>query len=275
VRRGRRTSQAIGIPEEDAAMRDGRGYIRIGCSGYDYDHWTGVLYDEHLPCDQRFAAYADLFQCVEINNTFYNLPDAATVDDWRQRAHNGFKYAVKMSRYGTHSKRLRDPHDWLNNFFRVIDRLGDTLGPVLVQLPPNWKADPNRLDAFLDAAPNEHRYVVEFRDADWLCDECLSVLESHGAALCVHDLLPDHPHELTSDFAYFRFHGPRPDKPYTGDYSPQFLTARADEFADLARRGADVYVFFNNDEGGAAVRNATRLQRYLDGSTKGAQARVA
>jgi len=238
--------------------RRGRGAVRIGCSGYMYDHWQRLFYPADLPRSRWFEHYASHFDVVEINNTFYRLPEAATFDDWRRRAPPGFEYALKLSRYGTHMKRLKEPARWLRTFLRGAERLRSRLGPILVQLPPHWHADPERLDLFLRAAPKRRRWAVEFRDASWLCDDVYAVLAKHGAALCIHDLIEHHPLVVTADWVYLRFHGGR-----TGCYSPQALTAHARRIAGWAGEGRDVYAFFNNDLGGHAVTNAQQLRRYV------------
>ena len=141
-----------------------QGELRIGTSGYHYDHWKGVFYPEDLPKTEWFSYYARQFDTVEINNTFYRLPEATTFEAWRRQAPKGFCYALKFSRYGSHIVRLKKPRDTIGKFLKRADRLGEFLGPILVQLPPNWKADPERLAAFLKAAPNDYRWAVEFRD---------------------------------------------------------------------------------------------------------------
>jgi uncharacterized protein YecE (DUF72 family) len=237
------------------------GEFRIGTSGYQYDHWVGVLYDEGQPRKSWFDTYAGEFQTVEINNTFYNLPKAETFDDWRERAPAGFRYVLKFSQYGTHMKRLNDPQDTIGVFLEVAERLKSYLGPILVQLPPNMKRDDERLDAFLSAAPRRRRWAVEFRHESWLCQPVYDVLASHNAALCVHDLLEDHPREVTADWVYLRFHG----VDYSQTYTPQALTAEARRIKEDLSQGRDVFAFFNNDIGGHAVRDARDLRRYVLG----------
>ncbi|NIP57915.1 MAG: DUF72 domain-containing protein [Gemmatimonadetes bacterium] len=239
-----------------------RGRFLIGTSGFHYDHWRGVFYPPRLPKEAWFGHYARRFETVEINNTFYGLPEPETVDAWRERAPEGFVYAVKFSRYGSHMKKLKAPEETIPNFLSRLRRLQDHLGPILVQLPPRWRADPERLDAFLACAPEEERWALEFRDPSWLADEVFDVLESRGAALCVHDMLPDHPRRPTADFIYLRFHGPGEER-YQGSYPHQALTAEARRIADELDEGLDVYAYFNNDPGGRAVDNARDLRRYV------------
>jgi uncharacterized protein YecE (DUF72 family) len=243
-----------------------RGTFRIGTSGYQYNHWRGVLYPDDVPKKRWFEVYADTFNTVEINNTFYHLPKAETFDDWRRRAPDGFLYVLKYSRYGTHMKRLKDPggpDGHVATFLERADRLGPLLGPILVQLPPHWNADPARLDAFLAAAPADHRWAVEFRDPSWFCEAVWEVLRRHNAALVVHDMLQDHPREVTADWVYLRFHGTAEAMPYGGNYSPQALSGAARRIRRHLGEGRDVFAFFNNDAEGHAVRDALALRRYV------------
>lgn len=239
----------------------GRGRLRVGTSGYQYDHWKGVLYPGDLPKTRWLEHYAGRFDTVEVNNTFYNLPKAETFEQWRQTVPEGFLFALKFSRFGSHIKRLKDPEEPVARFLEGAGRLGDTLGPILVQLPPHWNVNPERLAGFLEAAPRRHRWVIEVRDPSWLCDEVYGLLEDHGAALCLHDMIEDHPERLTAGFTYLRFHGDH----YAGSYSHQYLTARARRIDEWLEQGIDVYAYFNNDEDGHAVGNALDLGRYVTG----------
>ncbi|HEY3485729.1 MAG TPA: DUF72 domain-containing protein, partial [Ilumatobacteraceae bacterium] len=186
----------------------GRGRARIGCSGWSYRDCRGRFYPEGLPASQWFASYAEQFDTVELNATFYRLPGESTVERWREQAPPGFCYAVKVGQFGSHRMKLRDPSSWLTKHLDRVCRLGDALGPNLVQLPPRWRRDTARLDEFLSVAPTTIRWAVELRDPSWLHDDVFEVLRRHGAALCIHDLLEDHPWELTTGWAYLRFHGP-------------------------------------------------------------------
>ncbi len=231
---------------------------RVGTSGWQYRHWKGVVYPSDLKPAQWFAYYARHFDTVEINNTFYGLPNERTFDTWRERAPAGFCYVLKFSRYGTHIKRLKDPGDSIGTFLDRAERLGERLGPILVQLPPRFDVDTARLGGFLDAAGGRHRWVLEFRNPTWLCEDVYALLRRHNAALCIHDLLPDHPRVVTADWVYLRFHGGP-----GGTYTHQALTAVAGRVRDHLEAGRDVYVYFNNDVHGHAVRNALDLKRYI------------
>ena len=244
-----------------SVVRDGSGRVRVGCSGWSYDDWRGLVYPEDLPHRRWFAHYANTFDTVELNTTFYRLPKTETVESWRQAAPEDFSYAVKVGQFGSHRKKLRDPQGWLTNHLDRVDRLGSHLGPNLLQLPPRWRRDVARLDAFLAAAPRRIRWAVELRDASWLHDDVFAVLARHGAALCIHDLLPDHPWERTADWTYVRFHGPAATvRPYVGRYTGRRLHRAADRLAGWAAAGCDVFAYFNNDHEAAAWSDATWLR---------------
>lgn len=228
----------------------------LGTSGFQYDHWKGDFYPDDIPRSQWFSHYSTVFKAVEINNTFYGLPSRGTFDDWREQAPDDFIYSLKFSRYGTHMKYLKDPEETQENFLERARLLEDHLGPILLQLPPGWSPDPGRLDRFLDHAPEDLRWAVEFRNQGWLRDDIYRILERHGAALCIHDLLEDHPRHLTADWTYLRFHGP---EKYAGSYPSEVLQGEAGWITAQLKAGTDVYTFFNNDENGMAPRNAREL----------------
>ena len=242
-------------------MSTTRGKLRIGTSGYQYNHWRGVFYPGDIPKKRWFAYYASRFDTVEINNTFYRLPQAQTFEVWREQAPEDFCYALKFSRYGSHLKRLQDPQEPIERFLDRASRLRGFLGPILVQLPPRWRPEPERLAAFLKAAPGNYRWALEFRDPRWLCDEVYAILRSAAAALCIHDLIVDHPRPLTADWVYLRFHGVG----YGGGYTCQALTAHARQIEQYLANGLDVFVYFNNDVHGYAVQNAADLRRHVSG----------
>ncbi len=208
-----------------------------------------------------FAHYAQDFDTVEINNTFYRLPSGQTFDAWRQQAPPKFCYVLKFSRYGSHLKRLKDPRATIQRFLQVARRLKKFLGPILVQLPPNWNVDTDRLQEFLRAAPRSRRWAFEFRDPSWLCEEVFAILQSYNAALCIHDMIADHPRRITADWVYLRFHGNH----YSGSYSPDILKAQARWIKQRLGDGQDVFAYFNNDAQGYAVDNAIQLKQYVRG----------
>ncbi len=241
------------------------GAVRVGCSGFSYRDWRGTVYPAELPAREWLTCYASMFDTVELNNTFYRLPKPAMVERWATDAPPGFLYAVKVGQFGTHRKKLKDPEGWLATHVERISPLGDHLGPNLLQLPPHWKVDTGRLGALLQIAPREWRWAVEVRDPSWLCDDVYAVLAHHGAALCIHDLLPDHPWVRTApDWTYVRFHGPdATTHAYVGRYTGRRLTRPAARLSAWRDDGCDVYAYFNNDYGGAAVHDARWLRGRL------------
>ncbi|MET0577688.1 MAG: DUF72 domain-containing protein [Ilumatobacteraceae bacterium] len=240
------------------------GALRVGCSGWSYDDWRGVVYPQGLPARQWFSCYAELFDTVELNSTFYRLPAATTVEGWAAQAPPGFLFAVKLGQFGSHRKKLTDPGPWLARHVERFTPLGATLGPNLVQLPPHWKVNAARLDEFLHAAPTAWRWAVELRDPSWLTDDVFETLRRHGAALCVHDLLEHHPWERTTDWTYVRFHGPSATRrAYHGRYGAGRLRPVAERLRAWLDDGSDVYAYFNNDYEGHAVADAEWLAERL------------
>jgi len=239
------------------------GNVRVGCSGWQYKHWRGNFYRTDLPQKRWFEHYATIFDTVEINNSFYRLPEEATFAAWAARAPRRFLFAVKASRFLTHMKKLKDPDEPVDRFFSRARALRRHLGPVLYQLPPGWKLDRARLERFLQILPREVRHVIEFREPSWYADDVFELLERHRVSLCVHDM----PGSATGRIrigpsVYVRFHGA--SGRYDGSYPADRLGQWA-EWMDAERaRGTDVYAYFNNDVGGHAPRNALVLRGYLE-----------
>jgi uncharacterized protein YecE (DUF72 family) len=232
--------------------------IRIGCSGWQYRHWRGDFYPAELAPSRWLDYYASRFDTVEINNTFYRLPDAATFAAWGRRAPRGFVYAVKASRFLTHMKKLKDPDEPIRRFFTRARRLEHAFGPVLYQLPPRWPLNIERLEAFLSALPRRRRHVIEFRDPSWYSGAALALLERRRVALCVHDMAGSASGQIVvGPFVYVRFHGPQK---YGGRYDDATLDRWADWIAERIGEGRAVYAYFNNDTGGHAPRDAARLR---------------
>jgi uncharacterized protein YecE (DUF72 family) len=236
--------------------------VRVGTSGWEYRHWRDRFYPTDLPKDRWLEHYAEQFDTVELNNSFYRLPDGDTFAAWRRRLPDGFTMAVKASRYLTHLKRLRDPADPLERFWSRARRLREQFGPVLYQLPPRWHRNAERLAVFLDALPQKHPQVMEFRDPSWYHDETLSLLRDAGVGICLHDMGGSaYKGPPVGRIAYLRFHGS--SARYQGGYSSQQLVAVAERLARWAHDGVACWVYFNNDPEAHAVRDATRLREYL------------
>ena len=215
-----------------------------------------------LPAGQELDYYAQTFSSVEINNSFYRLPEPATVLDWHACTPTDFICSVKASRYITHMKKLKDPEQGVPLLLDRISTLGDKLGPILFQLPPHWRFNAIRLQAFLDKLDPGFRYAFEFRDPSWLNEQTLALLHDRQAAFCIYELAgfrtPDH---VTADFVYVRLHGP--GDAYSGSYTDRRLHGHAEQFTQWASQGKQVYCYFDNDEAAYAVSNARRLQALL------------
>jgi uncharacterized protein YecE (DUF72 family) len=239
-----------------------RGQCFIGTSGWSYDHWAERFYPPALPAYDRLAFYARHFQTVEINATFYRLPEPATVLHWKKQTPASFRFAVKASQFITHMKKLKDPQASLPPFLTAIEGLGKKCGPVLFQLPPHWHVNLDRLTAFLKALPAGYRYAFEFRERSWYDDRVFTTLADYAAALCIHDLAGcQSPVVTTADFIYLRLHGP--DDPYRGKYGKAALRPWAGLFARWNAQGRDVYTYFNNDEKAHAIADALALKELV------------
>jgi uncharacterized protein YecE (DUF72 family) len=208
-----------------------------------------------------FRYYADRFDTVEINNTFYRLPTTATFAKWRAQVPPGFLYAVKASRFLTHLKKLKDPEQPLQTFIEHAALLGETLGPILYQLPPRWRLNLPRFEDFLALLPKNSQHVIEFRDPSWLIDEVFQLMERYHVSHCIHDMTPlQVPFRVTASPVYLRLHG-GPD--YSGSYSQTELERLADRIKEWHHQGLDVFVYFNNDNNGFAISNAQALKDML------------
>jgi uncharacterized protein YecE (DUF72 family) len=221
-----------------------------------------VFYPKGVKQPDWFAYYARHFESVEINNTFYRLPSEQAWKHWRDQAPEGFCYAVKGSRYITHIRRLKDCARPIETFATRALLLGEGLGPILWQLPPNFAPDLERLDGFLALLPRDTRHVVEFRHEGWLQAPTYDTLRRHNVALCVyHRGSETSPIETSADFVYIRFHGT--NRRYGGAYSDRELSRWAERLRTLPASVQTVYVYFNNDAGGNAIRNALSLREVL------------
>ena len=203
-----------------------RGRAWIGTSGWSYRHWRGPFYPVGLPAKQHLAFYAERFDTVEVNGTFYRLIAPRTLSAWREQTPGDFVFACKGSRFLTHMKRLTDCGQGLERYFERVRSLGPKLGPILFQLPETFRPQPERLAGFLDCLPGGHRYAFEFRNPDWFAPEIFELLRSRNAALCLYEFAGRHsPLEVTGDFVYLRLHGP--GGPYQGSYGEPALKAWA------------------------------------------------
>lgn len=243
------------------------GHLRVGTSGWSYPHWRDGFYPPGVKADARLTWYAGRFDTVEINASFYRLPSEAAVARWAAAAPPGFVFAWKASRYITHARKLIDPEASLDMVFGRMAPLGDALGPALFQLPPRFRRNDARLATFLNLLPPGRRVAVEFRDASWFCPEVLTLLADRDVAFCIadHEDAPS-PWEATASFVYVRGHGP--GGTYAGRYPPARLANWAQRLEAWRAAGRDLYVYFDNDIGGAAPLDAAVLVDLMQGSAE-------
>ena len=238
--------------------------INIGTSGWHYKHWVGPFYPEKTDTNKMLEYYAQDFNTVEINNSFYQMPSARTLKTWVEITPDDFFFAVKASRYITHMKKLKDPEDPVKRFMKRAKFLGNKMGPILFQLPPRWKFNRERLASFLDPLPKGPRYAFEFRDETWFCDEAYQILRNHNAAFCIYQIAGRmSPKEVTADFVYVRLHGPG-DNAYEGEYDKKVLAGWAGAFHKWRSSGKDVYCYFDNDQNGYAPKDAIKLKKMCE-----------
>jgi uncharacterized protein YecE (DUF72 family) len=231
--------------------------VLTGTSGYSYDEWKGNFYPEKMAAKDMLRFYAERFPTVEINNTFYRMPKEALLQGWADQVPESFTFVIKASQRMTHIKRLKECDELLALLFRVTATLGPRLGPLLFQLPPNFRKDVPRLKGFFDAMPERRRVAFEFRHASWFDDEVYETLRGQGAALCVADTgeEPAVPLVATTDWGYLRLR--------REDFSDQDLR-------DWARRireqpWSDAYVFLKHEEEGKGPKLAARLMEICRG----------
>jgi uncharacterized protein YecE (DUF72 family) len=235
--------------------------VHVGTSGWSYPHWDGVLYPHGAAPASRLPIYTEQFRTAELNASFYRWPADRTFRGWARRLPEGFLLSVKASRGLTHAKRLYAPEAWVDRIASAWHELGDRRGVLLVQLAPGHQRDDGRLEYFLDRLPGWLRVAVELRHPSWHDEAVFALLERHGAAYCVMSgaglpcVL-----RATTGFVYVRLHGPDDQHLYAGSYPDRDLRWWADRVAEWDRDGRDVFVYFNNDGHGHAVRNAQTLR---------------
>ena len=255
----------------------------MGCSGWDYPHWRARFHAAEVPRRLWLESYAQAFDCVELNNSFYRLPPPETFEKWASRVPPGFLFAVKASRYLTHMKKLKDPAEPIHRLLEHAQHLDEHLGPILYQLPPRWMPDVQRLTNFIETLPTHTpgddgpavgplRHVIEFRHEFGVTDEVLSLLRARGVGLCLHDM-PGGPEgraarAVTSDTIYVRFHGGTGR--YSGRYPDRVLDAWAEFLGPQLEAGRQVFAFFNNDIDAQAPEDARRLRDRLAARSPGA-----
>ena len=239
--------------------------LRVGTSGWQYDHWGGRFYPKELPKAKWLEHYAEYFDTVELNNPFYRQPEKKTFVRWRGRVPDTFVYSVKLNRWITHIKRLAIERENVERSYGTLAGLGPKAAVVLVQLPPRMRYDEARAERFfLLVARRRRRHAIEPRDASWFTEDALAFIRRRNIALVAGDT-PHWPTHLavTADFVYLRFHGP--GRRYGSSYDDETLRAWADRIRGWRAEGRDVFAYFNNDERGYAVENALRLRELASG----------
>lgn len=236
--------------------------VHIGTAGWHYKHWIGPFYPREMRPPGMLHWYAERFDTVEINNTFYRLPAASAFQTWCRETTPDFCFAVKASRYITHNRKLNDPVSANAKFISLVEKLGARLGPILFQLPPSWKVNAERLDQFLAALPRSHRYAFEFRNPTWNVSSIYETLRKHNAAFCIYELAGFQSRiEITADFAYVRLHGP--GNKYQGDYERKILRGWADRIEGWRKELKHTFIYFDNDQAGFAPKNALELKQMV------------
>lgn len=233
--------------------------IYIGTSGWYYDHWENVLYPPGTPKPERFLIYQQKFNTVEINATFYRIPFPNVVKGWYRKSSADFKFVAKANRQITHRNKLVDTEPFLERFLASISELKEKLANILFQLPPSLTFDPQLLENFLKILPQNYKYSFEFRHASWEQDETYRLLRNYDVSYCIVSR-KNYPFNeiVTSDIVYYRLHGP--EAMCASSYSDEWLFKLAQKISSYEKT---VFVFFNNDVGGHAVRNAELLKKYV------------
>jgi uncharacterized protein YecE (DUF72 family) len=241
----------------------GAGRIHIGTSGWNYQHWKGIFYPEGLKSKDWLEFYSRRFSTVEINYSFYKLPDKESFESWRESVSGSFIFTAKANRYLTHMKKLNEPAEALGKLLDRVAALKERLGPVLFQFPPFWNINYDRLSKFVSILPKVFRYSFEFRHPGWWRPEILDLLKNNNISFCIYEM-PKlvTPKEVTSDFVYMRFHGP--DIPFKDHFDEEVLLPWADSIAEWARKGKEIFCYFNNDQYGFALKDAEILKKLLE-----------
>ncbi|MGB9613664.1 MAG: DUF72 domain-containing protein [Candidatus Margulisiibacteriota bacterium] len=236
--------------------------LYIGTSGWMYDHWEDIFYPVGLPKSKWLDHYTKYFDTVEVNNTFYHLPKEETFKNWKESVPNNFIFAIKANRFITHIKKLHKAKDSVKLFMSHAKLLGKHLDPILYQLPPRWKENPKRLEEFAKILPKNFYNVFEFRDPSWFNPKIYQILHHFHLNFCIYDM-PEVtcPHEVTGPIVYLRMHGG--SILYGSNYSEVELKKLAAKIKNFLKKRLAVYVYFNNDAYGYAVKNALRLKELL------------
>lgn len=237
--------------------------IHIGTSGWRFGDWGGSFYPHEMKGKDLLALYAQTFNAVEINSTFYRLPSEDNIKKWYDTTPENFIFSCKASRYITHMKKLTDPEESLRQFLQALNAFGRKLGVVLFQLPPHFSLNLERLETFLPVLPKGIKYAFEFRHISWFCPSVYQLLESYNMAFCFYDYKGYQAPEIpTADFVYVRLHGPK-KKPYEGHYSKKTLEDYAQKCLGWSEQGKTVFFYFDNTKKACAPLDAKDLIAYI------------
>ncbi len=236
--------------------------IHIGTSGWSYNHWIGRFYPEDIKKNKWLGYYSKEFDTVEINSSFYHLPKQKTYNNWKKNTGEDFIFSVKVSRYITHIKRLKDCREPLGRLFESADGLEKKLGPFLFQLPPNLKKDREVFKKFLEILPENYKYAFEFRNESWFTEEIYKLLEKYKCAIVISSS-PGFPYreEITANLCYIRMHGS--GELYRSCYSGEEIKKIAAFIKKNLNKNTGIYIYFNNDAEAYAIENARTLIKML------------
>lgn len=242
-------------------MKSNAAKIYVGTSGWSYNHWAGAFYPNNSKKDW-LKFYSDYFKTVEINSSFYHQIDAKTYKKWYNGVGGDFVFSIKISRYISHIKRLNQAGESWRKFVTSLKELKGKTGPVLLQLPPNFCANPEKLENFLKLAKGKYKIAFEARNESWFSDKTYKILKKYKSALVwAHQGKWLTPEIVTSDFLYIRLHGS--GNIHSSLYGEKFLRKLAAKIKKLKNKVKKIYIYFNNDQSGYAVKNAKSLIKII------------
>jgi uncharacterized protein YecE (DUF72 family) len=241
--------------------------LHIGTSGWSYKHWADIFYPPDVKPAKYLEHYIRYFDCVELNASFYHLPLKSTVEGWMMRTPPSFNFCPKVSRFITHQLRLSNTSEALDRFFDVFQMMYERLGPLLVQLPPGLKFDQAKVAEFLALLKSNYTpflFAFEVRHETWINDQFFELLRQYGYAFVIADSGKRYPyHEIaTAEYIYLRFHGN--ESLYASDYSDDDLRYYGGRISEWLKNNHEVWVFFNNDVHGYALKNAFTLKKVIN-----------
>ncbi len=241
--------------------------LYIGTSGWSYKHWSGIFYPKEVKPNKYLEYYITKFDCVELNSSFYHLPKRTTISGWLERTPETFRICPKLSRFITHQKRLADSEESLKKYFELFAPMKNRMGPVLIQLPPGLIFDKILVRDFLNLLREQYhsyRFAIEIRHKSWITDVFFHMLKSYKTAFVIADSGKRFPYyeAITTDIAYLRLHGH--EQLYASDYSSPDLHRYAGKIIQWMETTKEVWVFFNNDFKGFAVKNAQMLKETIN-----------